>query len=267
MLTNMGQYLAVPYIAPAVEPDDPNTGVPSDHDMAVAEPLAGADCVSTREYTVRTSRPLPESGILGFGEWLQGVQWEGILTCDLSPTQQAESMERILLDRVEHQFPTKSVQVSNGDFAFIMAEIKKLDKYVKREYKLRGKTVKYFQLKAAYDQKFKKAAADHLQKFVRDMKEQAPGKAYRAMRRMGSRPGDCDDEGSFTLTEHINSNLTPQQSVEKIAQYFSAISQEYPPLVFINLPQHVQLKLSQNINICDIPVIEPYQVWEKNENL
>ena len=59
LLTNMGQYYSIPYIAPACQPDRPNSGaVPNDHDCAVAEPLAGSGGGSTREYTVRSSQRL-----------------------------------------------------------------------------------------------------------------------------------------------------------------------------------------------------------------
>ena len=59
---------------------------------------------------------------------------------------------------------------------------------------------------------------------------EAPGKAYRAMKKLGARPGDCDLETGFSLTTHIEQNLTPKESVERLADYFSAISQEYLPL-------------------------------------
>ena len=48
LLTNMSQFYAVPYIAPAVQPDLPGHS-PSDHDCAVAVPVRG---VTRAEMTV-----------------------------------------------------------------------------------------------------------------------------------------------------------------------------------------------------------------------
>ena len=73
ILTNMSYLYAVPYVCPAVQVDVPGQGVPSDHDMAVAVPLAGAGAGAvTREYTTRTSRPMPESRVREFGQWITG---------------------------------------------------------------------------------------------------------------------------------------------------------------------------------------------------
>ena len=40
------------------------------------------------------------------------------------------------------------------------ADLKKLQAYIKKEYRKRGKTEKYRNLKLAYDTKFRKAAED-----------------------------------------------------------------------------------------------------------
>ena len=259
----MGQYYSVPYIAPAVQPDDPASGVPSDHDMAVAEPLAGAGTTHTREYRVKTSRPMPDSSVRLFGQWIQGIQWDELLTGDMTPTQQAETMEKMFSDKVDNLFPVRSCRVSNSDLPYITAEIKKLDKYVKKEYKLKGKSEKYLKLKSIYDCKMTKAASDHLNKYVRDLKEQAPGKAYQAMRRMAARPGDWDDFGSFTLTSHLDNNLSPKQCVDKMANYFSSISKEYQPISFELLPIFVQVKLTEKVQPNELPTIYSFEIWNK----
>ena len=54
ILTNMGAFCSPVYIAKAVQPDVPAKGVPSDHNTAVAEPLAGAGTTAAREYSMRT---------------------------------------------------------------------------------------------------------------------------------------------------------------------------------------------------------------------
>ena len=60
--------------------------------------------------------------------------------------------------------------------------------------------------------------------------EDDPGRAYRSLKKLAARPGDCSDEGSFTLSSHVDENLTSIESTERIAEHFAKISQEYPPL-------------------------------------
>ena len=91
---------------------------------------------------------------------------------------------------------------------------------------------------------------------------EAPGKAYRAIKKLGVRPGDCGEEAGFTLASHVEQNLSPQQSVERMADYFSAISQQYLPLSVQNLPASVRTVLEAPINTCNIPIIEAWEVWE-----
>ena len=177
-----------------------------------------------------------------------------------------DQQDNILKNALEHKlnevFPQKKCKVSNQDFSFITSDLKKLQKYIIREYKLRGKTSKYAQMKRAYDTKFAKAAKDQLNTFVEDMMYEHPGRAYRAMEKMGNRPGDCENDGIFNVTSHQNENLTLEQSTDRILKYFSEISQQYLPFDIERLPGHVQDILRQEVNSIDIPVIQPFQVYE-----
>ena len=125
----------------------------------------------------------------------------------MDPTDMAFKMEEKVRQKVQTVFPTKQVRISADDKPFITAEIKKLDKYVKKEYKLRGKSDKYCKLKRIYDDKFKKASSDYLNGVVKDMMTEAPGKAYRALKKLGARPGDCDDDTGFVITSHVDQSL------------------------------------------------------------
>ena len=261
IMWNMSQYFSTPFITKAVAADNPLTHVPSDHDCAVAVPLAGAgEEARTRQYSVKTNRPLPDSGIREMGQWLADIQWEILLRPELSPEEQDQILRSALQHKVDQIFPQKSVRISSQDVSFITADIKKLKFYMKKEYSKRGKTAKYYNLKAAYDTKYRKAAEHQLNKHVEDMMTQHPGRAYSALKRMGARPGDCKNDGVFSIISHQNENLDTVQSNERILKYFANISQKFQPLELARLPLGVRNKLSMAVNQQDIPVIEAYQV-------
>ena len=67
------------------------------------------------------------------------------------------------------------------------------------------------------------------------------------------------DDGSFSLLEHLEANLTARQSVDKIAEHFCKISQEYPPLNIMNLSESVKSKLKNRLK-ADLPYLSRYKV-------
>ena len=266
ILTNISPLYAVPEIVPPVSPDNPQVGVPSDHHTAVATPLAqcGEDSVKqSGGHVMRTYRPLPDSGIREFGRWFCTEEW-GCLAGDVNPTEQVEELESQIGEKLEIIFPLKTVKIKpNVDVPFYTKELKILDRQVKREYRKNSKSVKYQRLKKLYNEKYQKAANAYLEKNVRSLKEDDPGKAYKSLKKMGAQPGDCSDEGAFQLQSHIEDNLSEDDSVERIANYFSQISQEFPPLNFDLLPNNVKSKLSNPSNQEEIPQLSDYQIYEQ----
>ena len=76
---------------------------------------------------------------------------------------------------------------------------------------------------------------------------------------MGAPPGSCNNEGTFTLQNHSAQNLSTEESIEQIAQYFAQISQEYPPLDPENLPQRVKEKLNSS-DVSGAPILSEKDV-------
>ena len=262
MLTNMSHLFALPFIAPAVQVDFPGKGVPSDHDMAVAVPLAGAGAGAvTREYTVRTSRPMPDSAIRQFGQWITGEDWAEVKSV-ASTSQQGLVLKKILQDQIDQTFPKKQVKISNTDKPWITSEIKKLDRWKKSEYRKHGKSVKYQSLLKSYNEKYRSAAGQHLRRNVTDLMEAAPGQAWSVLKRMGARPGECGEEAAFSMTEHVEKNLSVDESLEKMVSYFSGLSCQHPAMDVELLPARVRTKLMTAADTADIPVITPYDVWQ-----
>ena len=264
LLTNMHQAYAEPYIAPAVPADDPQHGAPSDHNTPVACPLSASNSERARDYITKVSRPIPDSGIREFGQWITVEDWTSIPE-DTSPTEQVIAFEKMVQDKLNTILPQKSVKIfPNYDKPFITSDLKKLDRLVKREYCKHNKSPKYLRLKADFDLKFEQAANSYLEKNVRSLKEDNPGKAYKNLKKLGAQPGDCTDEGSFSLISHLNENLTVEESTERIANHFARISQEYLPLNQETLPDTVKTKLN-NIDEKDIPILTEFDVYLKIE--
>jgi hypothetical protein len=117
-------------------------------------------------------------------------------------------------------------------------------------------------LKDKYDKKLKNAASNYMQKHVTELKQSNPGKSYSILKRMGAPPGSCNEEGTFTLLNHSDQNLSTEESIEHIAQYFAQISQEYPPLDPDSLPQRVRDVLNSS-DISEEPKLSILDVSEQ----
>ena len=82
------------------------------------------------------------------------------------------------------------------------------------------------------------------------------------MRKLGVRKGDTKDD-LFILPQHPEQNLSEEETAERIADYFTAISQEFEPLIVKNLPPNILKCIDDAKTDSDIPILEPYEVYRK----
>ena len=245
-------------LSPPVPADNPEQGKPSDHSVPLARPLSNTGVNISNQYKTKISRHLQDYGVRQFGQWIVNKNWDCVKQIS-RPSNQALALQKILELKLDEIFPTKSVKLSNKDKKWIDCELKKLDRAKKREWCKREKSDKYVKLKKEFDVKFNEAAEKYMEKNVRELKEADPGTAYTTLKRMGAQPGDELDDGTFSIQKHLEANLTNKESVEKIADHFSQISQEYPALNIQNLSEAVQEKL-KNIRKTDLPYVSKYKV-------
>ena len=78
-------------------------------------------------------------------------------------------------------------------------------------------------LKSEFRRKYKIASTNYLNKCVTDLKKDQPGKAAKTLKRMGAQPGDCEEFGSFTLINHVKNNLTVEEQLERLSNYFVSV--------------------------------------------
>ena len=246
LITNLHELYCLPNIVPAVPADDLSAGVPSDHSIVIAAPICRNPGKIRNEYTTKTTRPLPDSEIRKFGQWIVQHEWETVNLIK-DPSEQVQLLQNTLSTSLEKFLPAKTVKFSKKDKKWMNGELKKIDRLKKREWCKNGKSLKYIALKKKFDTKFKDAAKKFAEKNVTELMEENPGKAYSTLRRMGAKPGDDLDDTSFVILEHLEKKLTSKESVELIANHFSKISQEFPAISVSNLSQGVQLKLQNRL--------------------
>ena len=111
-----------------------------------------------------------------------------------------------------------------------------------------------------YESDYLKASTEFLRRNVAELEVTNPGCAAAILKRLGGAPGDSQDGGDFILLSHRDHNLSPEESTQKILDFFASISQEYPPLNEELLPDRVKNVL--NAQCSNIPVIADWQVFE-----
>ena len=158
---------------------------------------------------------------------------------------QAQLLQNLLNDKLNEFCPMKTIKISSHDKSWINSELKSLKRRKVREWRKRGKTLKYKQLAKEFEIKYKKAAEKYINNKVTALKETEPGKAYKILKTMGAKPGDCTDDGYFTLPSHQKDGLNNEQSAERMADYFAKISKEYQALDIELLPDRVKDKLKR----------------------
>ena len=231
-----------PLIAPPIQPDDPSTAKPSDHSVPVCIPHTDRYTRPQRNYRIIKYRPLPQSSVDRFGEWIVRETWDGIKD-DISVTEQAKQFEDLINDKLQTFCPLKEMKLSSQDKLFITAELKRIDRQKNREYLKRGRTEKYLNLKKTFERKYKIASEKYLEKNLDSLRDAKPGQAFSVLKRLGAQPGDCLDGSTFSLPTHESESLSELESAERIADHFASISQEFPPLSTDCLPSRVLTKL------------------------
>ena len=258
ILSNLHTFYDAPKIVPPIPPDVPGRGSPSDHWGVIATPHTNSSQPLKRNVIRKNIRPIPESLLPIFEEKLQNTDFSTIYKHQNS-TLMVHAYQEKLQNILEETFPLKSIKISDQDQPWFTEELRTLKRARMREYSRHGKSLKYTELKAKFDEKYQNEVEKYKLKIELEVIDGKRGSYYPAIKKLGLRPGES--QPSFQLPQHVQ--LSSSQVVEILAQYFSNISQEYLPLKISNLPPSVQSHLSKPS--CDqlIPQLSTYEVFCK----
>ena len=206
-------------------------------------------------------RPMPESGILKFGDILAKKDWV-CFTPEMSPTALVEVFQTYTKSLVNEIFPQKTVSISEKDLPYMTEELKLLRRQRQRIYRKVGRAPKYIEVKTKFDLKLRQAAQKYNEKIKAEVLEGKRTSCYSALRKLGG-GGKNTGHASFTLPSHIEDDLSPQECADRFADYFSKISQEFQPINIENFPPNIKSKLIASESDSSKPVLEEWQVYNK----
>ena len=156
ILTNLYPYYNTPIILPPVQPDIPGQGVPSDHSVPLVVPHTDPSIPPARHFKTIVTRPLPDSKLRNFGQWITSETWECVDAWEGDPSKQVKFFENVVKLKLDEFLPQKMVKIGIDDKPFMTLELKELKRKRMREYVKNGKSEKYLRLREDFKQKFKK---------------------------------------------------------------------------------------------------------------
>ena len=120
----------------------------------------------------------------------------------------------------------------------------------------------YLNCKAAFEKKKEFEASKYRRKVIAEVLEGKRSSGYRAIRKLGDRPGETRNQ-TVVLPAYIEQGLTAQQSADRLADHFSAISKTVEPLNPSKFFPALQLALEKGKLDQHKPVLSQHQVYMK----
>ena len=264
IITDCRSLLQEPTRLPPLQVDQGRQGADSDHKGVEVLPRA---VTANKGSAVRQRvvvQPFPESGLARFGLILQEEEWGELEEDNLTSTQMVDKFQTKSENLVDNAFPKKFVFIGDQDQPYFTEELRQIKRRRQRAYAAHGKrSDRYTALRRQFDDKLKHEATKYIDKIETEVAEGKRASAYNAIRKLGNRPGEGSRNGSFTLPSFVRDQLTPQQEADKLADYFSAISQKVEPMVEEQFPPALRQAVQEGRSSSNRPVITQHQVYLK----
>jgi hypothetical protein len=207
-------------------------------------------------------RRMPDSLVTGFGPRLAEMDW----SC-LEPTMPTdkivEKFEAAALQLVNEHFPQKQVTIIEGDQPYFTEELRQLRRQRDRAYERGGKSPTYLSLQNKFKVKLNSEAAKYRNKIIKEVNEGKRGSGYKAIRKLGESQADSEKQKEFTLPAFIEEGLTPLQAANRLADYFSAISQTVEPLDVSKFHPALRLEIENGRCSTTKPIFSQHDVYRK----
>ena len=233
IITDLHTMYQAPECLPPLQVDVGIEGSDSDHNIVLLPPITMEHNRRHEKRTVVT-RPLPESGINQFSQFICTHSWQEVIE-EEDIDKKVENFHNTLRMKLDEYFPERTVMVSYLDQKWMTPQLKNINRKTKREFYRNRKSPKWKKLKRKFKLLKRNTVKNFYSEFVSELKHTNPAKWYSMAKRLGAEQHYNNGELSVECLKGLDNN----QAAEQIAQHFSKISQEYAPLDITKLPSYL----------------------------
>ena len=255
IITDLSKWYQSPECLPPLDADPGSGGKKSDHLIVVMQPISvlnNKPARTTREILVR---PMKQSGINMFGNWIRNQTWIEVYEAD-SVDKKADILQKLLMDKIDEFLPQKKRIISSDDQPFCSQEMKRLKRLKGREFQKHRRSLKWRVLNYEYKRAVIKAKRKYYKDIIKDLKTSKTSQWYSKLKKLCSH----DQKKSEPITVESLKHLTVKEQAEAIADKFCKVSQEYEPLKTddIKVPE---------FDVETVPIFQPIDVQKKLESI
>ena len=204
------------------------SGTVSDHSFPIV--TAGLPRVHSFQWVRRRYRPMRQEQIAKAAEHINGIVWEKELPTMNDPDKYVEALHSVIVRTSERFLPWKEDKIRSTDQPWVTSEFRKKVKQRKRIYRRTGRGPPWKKLKRKCDKLKRKARSAFYRREVEKMKQ--PGIVpFQAIKNIK----DSERPEDWALTD-LFPGEAESDAMEKAADYFSSIAQEFPPLTQADIP-------------------------------
>ena len=145
IISDMSKWYQSPVCLPPLAADPGTGGQPSDHLTVIMRPISAFNNNPARTKREILVRPMKQSGIDMFGNWVTQQNWEEVLEAE-NVDKKSEILQNILMEKIDEYLPHKKRIISSDDQPYCTDKMKTLKRQKTREYRKHRTSTKYKEL-------------------------------------------------------------------------------------------------------------------------
>ena len=165
--------------------------------MPFAQKYTDRTILRKPNYSKKTIRPFPDSGISEFDRWILNEDFNKVFEAT-DATQKVEALQNILSTKVQDIFPEKSVKMFHSDKEWMNSELRILRRQKSREYYRNKKSKKFLELQSKYQKIKDRNTKLYIQNEIECLKSLNLKEFFSIIKKIGAKVGESKNE-TFTL--------------------------------------------------------------------